>query len=131
MTVQDLMTGPVDVCLPETTLRRVAERMTEEEIGSLAVVKQGALLGIVTERDVVRAVAEGKDPAHTRVDRVMTPNPDSLEPDVSVEDAASWMLAAGYRHLPVVEGDRIVGMVSMKDLMWALTERPHLTGGQT
>lgn len=51
----------------------------------------------------------------------MTPNPDSMEPDVKVEEAANWMLAAGYRHLPVVADGEILGIVSMKDVMWALT----------
>jgi CBS domain-containing protein len=123
MQVNELMAGPVDSCGPEMTLTEAARRMTKDDVGSLAVTHEGALIGIVTERDVVRAVAEGKHLAHTSVGEVMTPEPDSLEPDVSIEDAASWMLAAGYRHLPVVEADRVLGMVSMKDLMWALTER--------
>jgi CBS domain-containing protein len=51
----------------------------------------------------------------------MTPEPDSLEPDVEVADAALWMLAAGYRHLPVVTDGQVIGMLSIKDIMWALT----------
>jgi CBS domain-containing protein len=127
MQVSELMTGPAGTCEPGSTVAEVARRMTEGDIGSLAIAKDGALLGIVTERDVVRAVAEGLNPATTPVEEVMTPNPDSLEPDISVEDATDWMLAAGYRHLPVVEGDQIRGMISMKDLMWAMrgtTEEP-------
>lgn len=123
MQVSELMTGPAGTCGPDATVAEVAQKMSEGEIGSLAIAKDGALLGIVTERDVVRAVAAGLSPATTPVAQVMTPNPDSLDPDVSVEDAANWMLAAGYRHLPVVEGNRIMGMISMKDLMWALTDR--------
>ena len=123
MQVNELMTGPAGTCELGATVAEVAQRMSEGDIGSLAIAKDGALLGIVTERDVVKAVALGLNPATTSVEEVMTPNPDSLEPDVAVEDAANWMLAAGYRHLPVVEGDRIMGMISMKDLMWALTDR--------
>ena len=123
MQVNELMAGPVDSCGPQATLAQVARRMTDDDIGSVCVTQDGALIGIITERDVVRAVADRRQPSHTTVSELMTPNPDSLEPDISVEDAASWMLAAGYRHLPVVEGSRVIGMVSMKDLMWALTDR--------
>ena len=129
MEVNELMAGPIDSCGPEATLAQVARRMADDDIGSVCVTQDDGLIGIVTERDIVRAVAEERQPSHTPVSELMTPNPDSLEPDISVEDAASWMLAAGYRHLPVVEAGRVLGMVSMKDLMWALTERPSGTGG--
>lgn len=123
MQINELMAGPVDSCGPHDTMAEVARRMTDDDIGSVTVTQDGALIGIVTERDIVRAVAGGQVPAQTEVRELMTPDPDSLEPDISAEDAASWMLAAGYRHLPVVEGSKVIGMVSMKDLMWALTDR--------
>jgi len=99
-----------------------ARRMIDEDIGSLAVVDAGELVGIVTERDVLRAVADEKLGRRSKVAEVMTPRPDSLEPDVDVQEASEWMMAAGYRHLPVTDSGELIGMVSIKDLMWALTE---------
>ena len=87
----------------------------------MPVAVQGFLIGIITERDILRSVGLGNDPDRTTVNDVMTPDPDYLEPDVTVEDAAEWMLAAGYRHLPIAEDGKILGMVSIKDVLWALT----------
>ncbi len=104
-------------------MEQIARHMAKKDIGSVAITQDGVLLGIVTERDLVRAVADRRNPQRTSAGELMTPNPDSLDPDVSTEYAATWMLAAGYRHLPVMDGDQLLGIVSMKDLMWALTER--------
>jgi CBS domain-containing protein len=104
-------------------MREAIRLMAARDVGALAVEHDGALSGILTERDVIRACADGADLDATTVDEWMTEDPDSLEPDVAVEDAADWMLAAGYRHLPVVDGREIVGMVSIKDVLWALTDR--------
>ncbi len=121
MRVSELIGGPVYSCTEQTTAIDAARQMLADDVGSLAVVKDGRLVGIVTERDLVREYAEHS--SHTRaVGEVMTPNPDSLAPDVEVDEAASWMMAAGYRHLPVVEDGNLVGMVSIKDVLWALTD---------
>jgi CBS domain-containing protein len=84
--------------------------------------KDDRLVGIVTERDLVREFAE-ESPRGRLVGDVMTPDPDSLAPDIEVDEAADWMMAAGYRHLPVVDEGKLVGMVSIKDILWVLTER--------
>jgi CBS domain-containing protein len=123
VTVEDLMVGPVDSCTVETDASEAARRMLADDVGSLAVVDGDVLVGIVTERDLLRLVADRPGRAGLRVGDVMTPNPDFLSPDVDNEDATDWMIAAGYRHLPVVDAGRVVGMVSMKDLLWAATER--------
>ena len=83
------------------------------------------LSGIVTERDVLRAVAAGVDLASEPVTAWMTPNPDTVPADMTVDDAAVWMVAAGYRHLPVMDGQSLLGVASIKDLLWAITEQ-HL-----
>jgi len=96
--------------------------MVGERVGSLAVLEGDVLAGIITERDVLRAVAEGVDLGTATVVDWMTPRPDVTEPDMDINDAAQWMLATGYRHLPVVEGNRLLGIASIKDILWAITD---------
>ncbi len=123
MIVEELMVGPVDSCTVDTDVSEAARRMLADDVGSLAVVDGDQLVGIVTERDLLPLVADRRDQAGTPVGEVMTPNPDFLSPDVDIDDVTDWMMAAGYRHLPVVDAGRIVGMVSIKDLLWASSER--------
>lgn len=122
MLVQDLVSGEIDACRPDVSVAEAARRMMADDVGSLAVVDDRDLVGILTERDVLRTVAEGVANETTKVSEVMTPDPDSLSPEVSVKDAAEWMMAAGYRHLPVIDDGNLIGMISIKDLMWALLE---------
>jgi CBS domain-containing protein len=121
MLVREAMAGPVETCTPDVTVAQAAKRMTDEDHGAMPIALHGFLIGIITERDVLRSVGLGNNPELTMVNDLMTPDPDYLEPDVSVEDAADWMLAAGYRHLPVAEDGKILGMLSIKDVLWALT----------
>ncbi|HLT97382.1 MAG TPA: CBS domain-containing protein [Acidimicrobiia bacterium] len=122
MIVEELIGGEVGTCSPDTTLKDAAAQMVESDVGSLVVMDNGKLAGIVTERDLVRSMAEGVRADRTAVEAVMTPRPDSIAPDVEVEEAAQWMMAAGYRHMPVMTNDRLVGVVSIKDLLWAISE---------
>jgi CBS domain-containing protein len=77
------------------------------------------VIGILTDRDVVRAVSEGADPADA-VTAWMTGSPDTVSPDVSVSEAADWLLETGYRHLPVTTGEELLGIVDIRDVLWAL-----------
>lgn len=122
MIVKDLLVGEVATCTPDTPIGEAATQMMQAGTGSLVVIDKGDLVGIVTERDVLRAVAEAKNTKTAVVAGIMTPGPDSLAPDVEIHEVALWMVASGYRHLPVVENERLIGMVSIKDLVWALTE---------
>lgn len=119
MDVREIISGSVAACGSDTLLVEAAKELIEESVGSLCVIDKGHLVGIVTERDFVRAVAEELAPTK-KVRDIMTRGPDTLDPDVSVDDAADWMLAAGYRHLPVTEEGRLLGVVSIKDLLWAI-----------
>ncbi|HET9203467.1 MAG TPA: CBS domain-containing protein [Acidimicrobiia bacterium] len=122
MTVRDLVAGDVVWVAPEATLRKGAEMMVSTEVGSVAVEVDGALEGIFTERDLLRAVAEGADLDTEPISTWMTEYPDSFDPEMGVEEAAEWMLATGFRHLPVVDGGDVVGVISIKDVLWAVTD---------
>lgn len=122
MRLGDLVGDAPYVCGPDTTLREAATAMEESDLGSLAVVEGMDLLGLVTERDLRRAVANGID-LDTAVSTLMSDEPDTFDPDLDVWDAATWIAESGYRHLPVVgdEGE-LKGVVSIRDLLKALVD---------
>ena len=98
------------------TLAQVAQRMVEREVGAVLVLEGEQLAGILTERDVLRAVARGtRDEALVR--DCMTSDPDTIEPGETTEHAATLMMHGGFRHLPVTEDGAVVGIVSIRDLM--------------
>jgi len=98
------------------TLRSAAERMWREQTGSLLVMDGERLAGIITERDLMRAVEMGADPAMTTVDEAMTNEVFTVSPDLPLRDAAREMATRWIRHLPVVDAGRLCGMVSMRDV---------------
>ena len=109
--------------LSETdTVLDAANLMVRHDIAAVVVFDAAdTLVGIVTERDLTRrVVADGLDPATTAIGDIMTENPDTLSPDDAVYDAVELMRTRRYRHLPVVENGKVVGMVSMRDLYDAL-----------
>lgn len=107
---------------PTVTVRDAAEIMTERHIGALLVGDGDKMIGIFTERDVLtRVVARGLDPDITVLEAVMTKNPDTVRPDEMALNALSRMRDKGYRHLPVVEDGKLVGIVSIRDLYSAVT----------
>ncbi|MQA88568.1 MAG: CBS domain-containing protein [Streptosporangiales bacterium] len=116
MHVSDIMTEASITDTPSDTLRAAAERMWAQQTGSLLVMDNGRLVGIITERDLLRAVARGIDLDTTRIRDVMTTDLVTAWPDSPLRDAAREMAHRWIRHLPVVEGDRIVGVVSMRDV---------------
>jgi CBS domain-containing protein len=120
--LRELISGEVETVSAISTVVEAASRMRELGVGSLAVMDDDEFNGIFTERDVLQVIAAGGDPAVETVAGWMTLYPDSFSPDMEVREVADWMLAAGYRHLPVVdEGARLIGMASIKDILWALT----------
>jgi CBS domain-containing protein len=92
------------------------------DVGSVAVEVDNALEGILTERDILRAVADDADLDVELVSSWMTEYPDSFTPEMEVGEAANWMLATGFRHLPVVDGSAVLGVISIKDVLWAVTD---------
>jgi CBS domain-containing protein len=97
-------------------LTEVAKRMVSRDVGAVLVLEGERLVGILTERDMLRAVAAGLDDS-TLVNDRMTRDPDTLESDETTRQAATLMIHGGFRHLPIVEGDEVVGMLSIRDLM--------------
>jgi len=92
------------------------ERMAARNVGSILVLEGERLVGILTERDVLRAFARGI-PRETPVRECMTHNPETCEPTESLEQATVLMLHGGFRHLPVLEGQKLVGMLSLRDVV--------------
>ena len=115
-TVGDIMTSALFSIEPGTTVAEAATVMGERRIGSALVMEDDRLLGIFTERDIVRALGQHFDAAGHAVSEWMTQDPLTVPPDTSVEEALRTMFDHGFRHLPVVDGDRVVGIVSMRDL---------------
>jgi len=102
----------------ETTVREAAERMREMKVGAAMVVAKDKLIGIFTERDALfRVLAEGRDPATTVVKDVMTRNPQTISADRPFGHALHLMYEGGFRHVPVVEDGRPIGMVSARDAL--------------
>ena len=122
--LRDLMNRRVAVTTPDTVVAAAAADMVEENVGSAVVMQGPFVAGILTERDVLRAAASGEDLSASLVSAWMTPDPQSVSPDTSVEDAAQIMLLNGFRHLPVVEGRLVCGVVSLRDLFAARIRRP-------
>jgi len=110
---RELLTAPAS-----TTVREAAERMADQKVGAVLVVEGGRLVGIFTERDAVfRVVARGLEPRATTLAQVMTPGPITIEPDRSFGYAMLLMHENGFRHLPVVEEERTVGIVTSRNAL--------------
>ena len=108
---RSLLTIPADASLGEA-----AAKMAERGVGAVVVLEGESIAAILTERDVMRAVASGKD-GSAPVSEWMTRHPDTIEPTDTTDHAASLMIHGGFRHLPVVEEGKVVGIVSIRDLM--------------
>jgi CBS domain-containing protein len=102
---------------PEDTLGEVAERMRAQNVGAVVVKDFGRLIGILTERDMLRAMASRVHTSEARVRQWMTPDPVTAPPDLPLDDAAQIMLDNGFRHLPVVDGSNVLGIVSLRRVL--------------
>ena len=118
-TVERLINGPAVEVHTDETLTRIAELMVEDSIGLVVVRGEQPLVGVVSERDIVRAVAEGVDFESDRAGDVMALETVSVPSDATIAEAARMMIEGGMRHLPVLKGDRVVGVVSIRDLLSA------------
>lgn len=116
MQVRDVMTEATVTESGTDTLRAAAELMWRQQTGSVLVTDGGHLAGIVTERDVLRAVASGMDLEKTTVEDAMTAEVFTVSPEMQLRDAAREMAVRWIRHLPVVGNGRLAGVVSMRDV---------------
>jgi CBS domain-containing protein len=122
-TLADLMTREVLTVAPEDTIGETAQKMVELGVSSAVVSDYGRLIGIVTERDLTRAVAGRVHTSEARVREWMTPDPVTLTKDASPEEAAKIMLDRRFRHIPIVEDEHTIGIVSIRDVArWSTEE---------
>jgi CBS domain-containing protein len=117
MTLGDFMSREVLSVAPEDTIGEAAQRMADSNVGSSVVLDHGRLIGILTERDLLRAMAQRVHPSEARVREWMTPEPVAAPESTTADEAARLMIEKGFRHLPVVDGDRTLGVVSLRDVM--------------
>jgi CBS domain-containing protein len=122
--VADVMTPGVETTTSSEALRDAARTMRNGDFGAMPVVDDGRLVGMLTDRDiVVRAVAEGLDPMSARVGDVASPSPVAVAPDQDLDEAMELMAEYRVRRLPVVDGERLVGVVSQADVALEANEK--------
>jgi CBS domain-containing protein len=116
-TLADILKPNFITVAPEDTLGEVAEKMMRQNVGAVIVKDFGRLIGILTERDMLRAMAARMHTSEARVRQWMTVDPITAEADMPLEEAAQVMLDNGFRHLPVVDGSNVLGVVSLRRVL--------------
>jgi CBS domain-containing protein len=115
--IKEIMTRDVRACEPNATVADAAKVMAQGDVGPVPIVEDGRLVGIVTDRDiVVRVVAEGRDPNATTVKEIASTELVTVSPGDDLDEALNLLAARQVRRLPVVEGDRLVGIVAQADI---------------
>jgi CBS domain-containing protein len=123
MRVSDIMTAAAVSDAPDDTLAEASSKMWQQQTGSLLVMQENRLIGIVTERDVLKHVAEGGEPKTVSLRDVMTTDVVTIPPETTLHDAAQIMFEHWFRHLPVVSGDgAVLGVISLRDLLTLVAE---------
>ncbi len=116
MKVKDVMVRKVITIQPGKTLREAAEKMVDNRIGSLIVVKGSELAGLITETDIMKALAEGGDPSKSKISEIMTTNLYLVSPNDELEDAVALMQEKKIKRLPVISGSQLAGIVTATDI---------------
>ena len=116
-TLADILKPNFITVAPEDTLGEVAEKMMKQNVGAVIVKDFGRLIGILTERDMLRAMASRMHTSEARVRQWMTADPITVPPDMALDDAAKIMLDHGFRHLPVTDGETVLGVVSLRRVL--------------
>jgi CBS domain-containing protein len=124
-TLKEIMTSDVFTITRDATVADVAASMVKGRFGSAVVMQGSWVSGILTERDVLRAAASGKDLTAAPVSDWMTSDPVTAEAGTDADEAAEMMMSHGFRHLPVVEGQTLLGIVSLRDVLRTRIRRPQ------
>jgi CBS domain-containing protein len=124
-TLKEIMTDDVFTTTHETPVSEVAGSMLKGRFGSAVVMEGKWLSGIFTERDVLRAAASGADLTSSPVSDWMTTDPVTAGTDMDADEATEIMMSHGFRHLPVVEGKDLIGIVSLRDILRTRIRRPQ------
>ncbi len=117
--LREVMSPNVATVESDASVADAAKVMVKGGFGSVIIVHGKMLVGILTERDVLRAAANETDLSAASVEDWMTPDPETAGPDLETEDAAGMMLSRGFRHLPVTQDGDLVGIVSLRDVLSA------------
>src|SRR5919107_2055888 len=135
--VSEVMTKEVVTVGPHYNVADVASLMDAKGIGSVIVLEDERVLGILTERDILKVIGAGEDPKNVAAHEALSDDLYTIDPDATIEDAASQMTQAKVRHLPVIAKDQIVGIISIRDVVrWSVremaqaTELPHMDVSQ-
>jgi CBS domain-containing protein len=129
MPVVDVMTTRLVSVSPEDSAAEAIKRMVAADVGSVVVLDGSRLVGIFTERDVLRLAADGTDFASTRLADVMTASPRTIGPDDDILAASQVMAEQRVRHVPVAVGDHVLGVVGIRDVVRVLLERTYERDG--
>jgi CBS domain-containing protein len=133
MQVSEIMSKDLVTVGPEYNVADVASLMRSKRVGSVIVLEDDRVLGILTERDILGVVGGGEDPKNVAAHEALTDDVITIGPDAPVEEAAEEMVRAGVRHLPVISEQGLIGIVSMRDLVrWSVrgvaesSDLPHI-----
>jgi len=119
--VKDIMTREVITVGPHHNVADVASVMDARGVGSVLVLEEDRVLGILTERDILKVIGAGEDPKNVAAHEALTDDLYTIAPDASVDEAARKMTKAKVRHLPVIADDRVIGILSIRDLVrWSV-----------
>ncbi|MDD2680402.1 MAG: CBS domain-containing protein [Candidatus Omnitrophica bacterium] len=122
ISVREAMTLSPVICGPELSVKDAAKLMIKNHVGSLLIAKEDSkdkkLLGIMTEKDILKKlITKGKDPAKVYVRNIMTKNPMVIGKDADIIEALKLMVQNDFRRIPVIEGDKLIGLITEKDIM--------------
>jgi CBS domain-containing protein len=123
--LKEIMTGEVYTTTPQASVAEVAASMLKGQFGSAVVMEGKWLSGIFTERDVLRAAASGTDLTSSPVSEWMTGDPITADAAMDADEATEIMMTHGFRHLPVVDGQSVLGIVSLRDILRTRIRRPQ------
>lgn len=123
--LKEIMTGQVFTTTSDAPVAQVAASMLKGRFGSAIVMEGSWLSGIFTERDVLRAAASGSDLTSSPVSEWMTSDPVTADADMDADEATEIMMSRGFRHLPVIEGKTLIGIVSLRDILRTRIRRPQ------